>query len=192
MSEKTKQILGVEVTFQEQNCLGKPVFYIEARILERKRGEKGDEWRYIYSQYCEKGESYVEGLYTKGRSYADHPEYGIKGVSTDAPHFQGELTLGDMEKALATLRKVEKGMNKLAATAGRPESFGAYVCHFAQALGAECILMKAEPEWKEITGQNFREYKPADAIYHINSKIGEWQKANFPLHAQKQETQEAA
>jgi hypothetical protein len=80
------------------------------------------------------------------------------------------LTLSEGEPMIKVLRKVQRGLDKLTAELGWPDSLGAYIARVGKILGVERFgfyAPKGEPRWA--SGELIR----WDNASHLNSNIND-------------------
>lgn len=88
--------------------------------------------------------------YDDARLFGGSPEYR-------SPY---RVDLARAEIMTATLRRIERHTDKVAAKYGPPDTFGAYLARFADAIGARAVIRYAEP----VTTYHgdFQRWTPAD------------------------------
>lgn len=86
------------------------------------------------------------------------------------------VDLEQMEAAIPFLRKVKRGLARIADEAGSPTTFGAYCQRVAVALGAKKATIACKPENRHF-GRDYIEVPIADIAYTMDSRRRDWREA---------------
>lgn len=89
--------------------------------------------------------------------------------------------LARVEAMAKTLRKVERGMQKLDMLLGSPETFAAYVIRVGTVLGVKQYGHEQTKEAKVMTGERFRWGDPDTLRWQINQRIADFDKQYGPV-----------
>ena len=154
-----------------------------AMVIEVFASQYGDDFFHVNGRVVKRVWRDGEWMFDSGFQY-DEPKYGSLRVSaqgnldSEEPayawateyHDLYRLTLVDAEPMVKVLRKVQRGLDKLTAEFGWPDSLGAYIARVGKILGANSFGFYApngEPRWA--SGELIR----WDNASHLNSNINQ-------------------
>lgn len=136
---------------------------VQAVAVVQRKGESHD------TQPHGIGSSHGDGSEFEGlrvTSWFDDiaPYFGLMGYHVEVDRVMA-LTLMDAEEVVVTLRKIHKGMAKLADKRGRAKSFGDYIARVSELLGFGVV-------WVLHRGnENFIEYTIGDGADAIDREV---------------------
>jgi hypothetical protein len=116
-------------------------------------------------------------------SQIDNTSRGFYGIRVEYEPSGGTVDLRDVETMLQPLRRVAKGMDKLAETFGRPQDLPAFLAHFAHVL----IPKQPRPFMRAVTytghdddyeGSGYRSMEPDVMRWWIDDQLKAWRERN--------------
>lgn len=108
----------------------------------------------------------ISALYDIGTTFSNAP-YGWRVEFRNVY----AVTLTRAEAMVKTLRKIERGLAKLDAKWGTPQTFGTYVIRVGIVLKVARYGHRQTPRAREMTGQMYRWGDPDTLLWQINQRI---------------------
>ncbi len=88
------------------------------------------------------------------------------------------VNLGTAEDMVTTLRRIDKGLDKIREAEGWATDWTTYVGRVARILGVKRLIVESSPRQREISGCEYRVMPIGEGLDHIRHDIAEWRKAH--------------